>query len=440
MIPLRVLFFLVVLSISVACTSETEPQKAADITEINADTQEAEAQEAEKKDIASMSEQELEAYAAEIHERVLTLDTHDDIPFNFATPEVDPGVRGSGDRQVDIPQMKEGKLDVGVFIVYVGQTARTPENYEKAKADAMIKFDAIHRMAEMYPDDIEVALTAADVRRIHDSGKLVAGVAIENGFVIGKDLSLLKKYKELGANYMTIAHGGHNDISDSSTPRGNLGDGLEEHGGISEFGKEVIEEMNQVGIMVDVSHISKKASIQAAKLSRAPIIASHSSVRALCDVPRNMDDEQMLALKESGGVMNIVALGGYIKTNIDRRVAILNLRGTFGDWTGFGGLTEEEQAKYNEGMAAIDKKYPPATVADFVDHIDYAVNLIGIDHVGISSDFDGGGGIVGWDNAAESGNVTLELVKRGYTEEQIEKLWSGNYLRIWSEAERIAGM
>lgn len=390
------------------------------------------------KSVSEMTEEELLAHAASIHERVLTLDTHDDIPFDFATENVDPGIRGSGGRQVDLPKMREGKLDVGTFIVYVGQTARTPANYEKAKEDAMTKFNAIHRMADMYPDEIEVALTAADVMPIHESGKLVAALAIENGYVIGKDLSLLQKYKDLGANYITLAHGGHNDISDSSTPRPNLGDGREEHGGISDFGAEVIKEMNRVGIMVDVSHISKKASIEAAQLSAAPVIASHSSVTALCDVPRNMDDDQMLALKESGGVMNVVALGSFVKRDPARQVALSDLRTKYGGWTGIGNLSAEKKAEYERNRAKIDEEFPPASLSDFIDHIDYAVNLIGIDHVGISSDFDGGGGIDGWKDASESGNVTLELVRRGYSEEDIAKLWSGNYLRVWAEVERIA--
>lgn len=398
----------------------------------------AEVEEEALKPVSEMTEAELVAYAAGIHERVLTLDTHDDIPFNFATEMVDPGIRGSGRRQVDLPKMREGKLDVGTFIVYVGQTARTPSGYEKAKSDAMTKFNAIHRMAEMYPEEIEIAFTADDVMRIHNSGKLVAAVAIENGNVIGKDLSLLKKYKDLGANYITLSHGGHNEIADSSTPRANLGDGSEEHGGISDFGAEVIKEMNRVGIMVDVSHTSKKASIEAAKLSAVPVIASHSSVSALCTVPRNMDDEQMMALKESGGVMNIVALGSFIKHDPARREAILAVRKEFGGWPRIGNLTGEEKAEYDQKMANIDVEYPPANVADFVNHIDYAVELIGIDHVGISSDFDGGGGVIGWDDASETGNVTLELVRRGYSEEEIAKLWSGNYMRVWTEVERYA--
>ena len=185
-----------------------------------------------------MSDEESRALAAEIHTRVLTIDTHDDIPFTFATAEVDPGVRG--DRQVDIPKMEEGELDVAFFVVYVGQTERTPENYQRAKDDAMTKFNAIHRMTEMYPDRIELARSTADVVRINESGKRVAAIGIENGYVIGRDLSLLATYHELGARYITLAHGGHNDIADSSTPRENLGDGESEHDGVSAFGEEVI--------------------------------------------------------------------------------------------------------------------------------------------------------------------------------------------------------
>ena len=332
-----------------------------------------------------------------IHERVLTIDTHDDIPFSFATPEVDPGVRG--DRQVDLPKMREGGLDVGFFIVYVGQTARTPENYAQARADAMTKFDAIHRMTdEMYPAEIELAYSSDDVERIASSGKLVAAIGIENGYVIGTDLSLLETYHELGARYITLAHGGHNDIADSSTPREALGDGDSEHDGVSPFGEEVIAEMNRLGIMVDVSHISKAAMLDAARLSRAPIIASHSSARAIADHPRNMDDEQLLALRDTGGVIQTVALGAFVSDRADSA----------------------------------------ATLSDFVDHIDHAVGVVGIDHVGISSDFDGGGGVEGWNDASETFNVTLELVRRGYTESEIAQLWGGNLLRVWRDVERIA--
>lgn len=383
---------------------------------------------------AGMSDAEVRA----LHDRILTIDTHDDIPPNFATEEVDPL---DADRQVTIQKMEAGGLDVGFFIVYVGQTERTPENYARAEADAMTKFDAIHRMTEeMYPDRIELAYTADDVERIVAEGKLVAAIGIENGYVIGRDLSLLKTYHELGARYITLAHGGHNDIADSATPRDNLNDGPSEHGGISDFGEDVIAEMNRLGILVDVSHISKDAALDAMRLSRAPVIASHSSTRALADHPRNMDDETLMALAENGGVMQTVALGGYVKVRpeFDRaRRALWQEMGIEG-FRDFQNLSEEERAEYDRRVAELNERWPPADVSDFVDHIDHAVELIGIDHVGISSDFDGGGGIEGWSDASESPNVTAELVRRGYTEEEIAKLWGGNLLRVWREAERVA--
>ena len=387
----------------------------------------------------TMSEEELTAKARGIHENLLTIDTHDDIPLTFASEEVDPGVRG--DRQMDLPKMIEGGLDAGFFIVFVGQTERTPENYAKAKEDAMTKFNAIHRMTEeMYPEKIELAYTADDVVRINNSGKLVACIGIENGYVVGKDLSLLKKYHDLGARYITLAHNGHNDICDSANPREQLGDSESEHNGVSEFGKKVIAEMNRLGIMVDVSHISKKSMLDAVSLSKAPVIASHSSTRALCDVSRNMDDEQLQALKTNGGVMQTVALGNFVKNPPEKQTAMetlfeeLGVRGR----RAIRQLSDEKQAVYRKRRDEINEKWPPATVQDFVDHIDHAVKLIGIDHVGISSDFDGGGGIKGWKDASETFNVTLELVRRGYSEEEITKIWGGNLLRVWREVERVA--
>jgi membrane dipeptidase len=377
----------------------------------------------------------LVARALEIHRRVLTIDTHDDIPANFATPEVDPGVRG--DRQVDLPKMREGGLDVGFFIVYVGQGDRTPEGYDKAKADAMAKFEAIHRMTEqMHPGTIGLAYSPADVERIHKSGKLVAAIGIENGFVIGKDLSLISKYHSLGARYITLAHGGHNDIADSATPRPD--EPAAEHNGLSAFGRQVVAEMNRVGVMVDISHISKKAAMDAIAASNAPVIASHSGARAVNDHPRNLDDEALMALKKNGGVAQAVALGGFVRNDPpEKRAALEALRKELGI-TGFGrgSVPAEKRAEYDRRRAALDAKWPPPSVRDFVNHIDHMVKLVGIDHVGISSDFDGGGGIVGWNDASETPNVTIELVRRGYTEAQIAKLWGGNLLRVWKEVEK----
>lgn len=384
------------------------------------------------------SEQELVARAQAIHERITTIDTHDDIEDDFATAAVDPL---NADRQVTLEKMEAGGLDVAFFIVYVGQTERTPHNYAEAKAGAVAKFDAIHRMAdEMYPDRIEIAYSPADVERIVGEGKLATVIGIENGYVIGKDLSLLQDYFARGGRYVTLAHSGHNDIADSSTPNARLGDGEEEHGGLSAFGEEVVAEMNRLGMMVDVSHISKKAALHAMRVSRAPVIASHSSARALADVPRNMDDETLRALAENGGVMQTVALGGYVKVRPEfdeARSALFEEMG-IDSYAAFRGLSVERRAEYDRRVEELNDRWPPADVSDFVDHIDHAVQLVGVDHVGISSDFDGGGGISGWNDASESFNVTVELVRRGYSEEDIAKLWGGNLMRVWREVERVA--
>ena len=380
------------------------------------------------------AERDLAERARAIQDSVITIDTHDDIPGNFASAEVDPL---DAQRQVNLTKMKDGGLDVAFFAVFVGQTPRTPENYAKAKASAMEKFDAIHRMTEkMYPGLIEIAYTPADVRRIHESGKLVAAIGIENGYVIGKDLGLVKKYYDLGARYMTLAHTRNNDICDSSTDP----DGPEHHG-LSAFGRKVVAEMNRVGMMVDVSHVSKECMMQATAASNAPVIASHSSTSALADVPRNMDDEQLEAVKKNGGVVQIVAFDSYVKAPAPEKLAAIDsVRAKLGltERGAFRSMPADKRAIYDSEMATIQKKWPKATVQEFVNHIDHAVKLIGIDHVGISSDFDGGGGVTGWSDASETRNVTTELVKRGYTTEQIRKLWGGNVLRVWSECDSLA--
>lgn len=418
-----------------------------------------------------------------IHERVLTLDTHKDISAALATSRsgdderareayrkrFDPTVRGSN--QVDFPKSREGGYDCAFYVVYVGQGRVDGGGFVQAKRQALLKFNAIHRMAEKYPEHIEIAYTPDDVRRIHASGRLVACIGIENGYPMGDDIALIKRFKELGAGYMGITHTGHNQLGDSSSPGWYATEDEPErvmHGGLSELGREAVAEINRQGIMVDISHAGKQTMLEILEVSQAPVIASHSSVYALRDHNRNLDDEQLLALKENGGVMQTVALGNYVKDPAPRREAIVALReemglpadggrGGRGGRGGGGGrrggvaaeqpeLTDEDraerealQAEFERRVAEeIDPEFPPANVEDFVDHIDYAVNLIGIDHVGISSDFDGGGGIDGWDNATETFNVTHELVKRGYTEEEIAKIWSGNLLRVWREVEEVA--
>ena len=384
------------------------------------------------------------AKARAIHDRVMTLDTHVDInPANFTAERNYTTRQGT---QVDLPKMEAGGLDAVFFIVYVGQDEDlTPAGFAKARAQAMEKFAAIHRLTDTIASSrIGLAVTAEDARRIYASGRKVALIGVENAYPVGTDITTVKTFADLGARYMSLAHNGHNHLSDSNTGER---DNTWPNGGMSPLGKDVIREMNRWGIMVDISHPSKQSMMQALEVSKAPIIASHSAVRALCNHSRNLDDEQLLGLKKNGGVAQLVAFSGYVKCGQDspeRAQALTALRERYGMGQrrgGFQGLSDSARAAFQRDMQELNKQYPPpprATVADFVNHIDYAVKLIGIDHVGISSDFDGGGGVDGWNNAEETFNVTLELVKRGYTGEQISKLWSGNLLRVMEENEKVA--
>ncbi|MAU26837.1 MAG: peptidase M19 [Muricauda sp.] len=401
------------------------------------------------------STENLEEKAKAIHDRVITVDTHIDINVKNFTDSVNYTQRLQ--TQVDLPKMKEGGLDVGWFIVYTGQDSLNAEGYAKAAANAEAKFRAIHRLCEEFaPDQIGLALNSDDVRRIVGEGKLVAMIGVENAYPIGEDLSNFEKYHEWGARYISLSHNGHSQFCDSNT-----GEENDEwlYNGLSELGKEAVFEMNRLGMMIDVSHPSKESMKQMVALSKAPIIASHSSARALCDHSRNLDDEQLLLLKENGGVVQTVAFSAYLSTEKHKaRAAYMkevyqkvadSLGIEWYDRSQFRELTDAQKATFIENypkvlniskeLVADDPKAPEAVnVSDFVDHIDYMVDLIGIDHVGISSDFDGGGGIEGWSDASETFNVTLELVKRGYTEEEIAKLWGGNLLRVLDEVQSVA--
>jgi membrane dipeptidase len=371
---------------------------------------------------------------------LITLDTHIDIPLDYATATADPLT--SPDLQGSLTKMAAGGLDAGFFIVYVGQTARTPEGYAQAQADALTKFAAIHRMAEeLYPDRIEIAYDAAEVPRIAAAGKLVAAIGIENGFSLGPNLEMLDRYYELGGRYVGLVHNGDNDLARSAQPRAELGDAAEPDTGVTELGAAAIARMNRLGIMVDVSHGSKQTALDAIRLSSAPVIASHSSVAALNAHPRNLDDETLRALAAKGGVVQIVAFDGYLKRQPAERAAAmreLNQRVGLAANGRVSALPPEQRAAYDEGLRDIEARWPAARVAELVDHIDYAVKLIGIDHVGIASDFDGGGGIADWNDASETANVTAELRARGYSEDDVAKIWSGNLLRVWREVERTA--
>lgn len=381
--------------------------------------------------------------AARIHGAVIAIDTHVDIPSTFATDIYDPGKKGTYPVQVDLPRMREGGLDAVFFVVYAGQGARDDAGHAGAAAEAFAKFAAIRRMTDnQYTDEIGLARSAADIRRLHGEGKLVALIGIENGYVIGRSPELLDVYYALGARYLGLVHNGHNDIADSALPQERFADRANEeggeHGGLSDFGRALVARANDLGLMIDVSHASKAAALEAIELSRAPVIASHSSVHALHPHPRNMTDEEIKALAAKGGVIQIVAFDAYLHEVPEEKLAARReLAASLGltSLDAFFGASDETKRKFADGVAALDVKWPRATVSTLVDHIDHAVQLVGIDHVGISSDFQGGGGIEGWSHAGETLNVTVELVRRGYTEEEIGKLWGENLMRVMDAAE-----
>jgi membrane dipeptidase len=395
----------------------------------------------------------LVARARAIHDRVMTLDTHVDISPRAFLRDSANYVTGVARNQVDLPKMEAGGLDAAFLIVYVGQ-ARTIDSTTMAAAyaAAMEKFTAIHRFTDsLAPTRVGLARTAEDARRIYASGRKVIFIGIENGFPVGSDLTRIKQFADLGGRYLSLAHNGHSQLSDSNTGER---DGVWLHNGLSPLGREAIKELNKWGVMIDISHPSKQSMMQTLQLTRAPIIASHSAARAICDHSRNLDDEQLRGIKANGGVVQTVAFNAYVKCNparnAERQAAIAALRNQF-DIMGstqaeisaaIEALPPERRNAYLAAQEDITvRRYPAdprATVKDFVDHIDYMVKLIGIDHVGISSDFDGGGGVVGWENATETFNVTLELVRRGYAERDIEKIWSGNLLRVLTEVQRVA--
>ena len=358
--------------------------------------------------------------AKKIHSKVIVLDTHNDFDVKNFTDSINYSQNTRS--KVNIPKMVKGGLDVSWLIVYTGQGELNKNGYKKAAINAQAKFDAINRLVYDYaPNKIGLATTSKEVESLVKLGKKVAMIGVENAYPIGEDLNEIRRYAKLGARYMSLAHNGHNQFSDSNT--GEF-DNTSKHNGISELGKKAIDSMNYYGIMVDISHPSKEAIRQTITYSKAPVIASHSSARALSDHPRNLDDEQLLWVKENGGVVQTVALALFV--NKVKHEKYLNA------------IENLEDKSNKEDLEKLKKEFPPVNISDFVDHIDYIKNKIGIDHVGISSDFDGGGGIEGWQDASETFNVTLELVKRGYTEEEISKIWSGNLLRVLDEVQEIS--
>ncbi|MEL6254430.1 MAG: dipeptidase [Bacteroidota bacterium] len=383
-------------------------------------------------------EEKLVQKALEIHDRVLTVDTHADTPLRMIQPGFDmserhdPNETGS---KVDYPRMKEGGLDAIFFAAFVAQDIRDDEGNTRAKDLCLQMIDSVVTSTTRNSDIVGLAINPDDAYALEKEGKRAIYIGIENGYPIGDDLSNVELYYNKGIRYITLVHSSNNDLADSATdPEG------PEHGGISEFGSEVVKEMNRLGIMVDVSHGNDSVFYDAIAMSKAPIIASHSNARAVTPHDRNMTDEMLKLMAENGGVVQLTMLADYLRTappNPVRDSAVAALRASMKPPAE---MTTEERSALRKSFQELNEKYPapPATVEHVADHIDHIVKVAGIDHVGIGCDFDGGGGIEGVFDASEVMNITIELVKRGYTEEQIEKIWGGNLIRVFKEVQAVA--
>jgi membrane dipeptidase len=379
-------------------------------------------------------EERIDRKAEKLHGEMLTVDTHCDTPMRLARGGFNPGVRNDNGC-VDFPRMKEGGLDAMFFAIFIGQGPRTAEAFETEHHNTLRTFDSVKVNVERNSDLAGIALTHDDALKLKAEGKSAIFLGIENGYPVGTDISRIKQYYDLGARYITLCHSSNNDICDSSTDKGGP-----EHGGLSPFGEEVVREMNRVGMLVDVSHISDESFYDVLNISKAPVIASHSSARALCESPRNLDDDMLLALKNNGGVIQICLLSDYLKQpepNPEFDEKVRELREKWNNNT--EEMTDEMREQRWREFSELKNKYVKlATVADAVNHIQHVVDIIGIDYVGIGSDFDGGGGIEGCRDVSTMSNITRELIRRGYSREDIAKIWGGNVMRVMDEARALA--
>ena len=352
--------------------------------------------------------------AKKLHTKIITLDSHCDTPMffpqgiNFASR--DPKIL------VDLHKMTEGHLDASIMVAYLEQQERDEASLQNATAKANQILTQIEEMVAKNCTAVDIAYTPDDLWRLKRAGKRAIMLGIENGYAIGNDIHNVEAFRKRGVVYMTLCHNGDNDICDSA--RGN-----HEHGGVSEFGKQVIAEMNRVGMMVDLSHAAEASFYDALQLSQTPIVCSHSSARALCDHPRNLTDDQMRALAKAGGVAQVTLYHGFlVKDSVDFNPNC--------QWS----TVNCQLSTVNCQLSTVNCQHE-ATILDAIDHLNHMVNIMGIEHVGIGTDFDGDGGIRGCASASELINFTRRLLRERYTEEQIQMIWGGNFLRIMKQVQ-----
>ena len=380
-------------------------------------------------------EQDVLQKARQIQRKIVTFDSHVDVPV---------GLDGStdGTSQFDLVKAERGHLNGAALAVFVPQTKRTEENYQRARADADKKYEAVVKVAKQNPNRAGLAYSPADVRSLAKQGKFAVVISFLNAYPLGKDLSQIDSWYDKGVRIFGFNHAGNNDWADSSRPVAGFGDKPDENGGLTDLGKQAVAKLNEKGILIDVSQLSSKALADTLALTKAPVAATHSGVKGIVDNSRNLSDEELQAVAKNGGVVSIVAFSAYLHPlPQDIQDKVRALRTEYGlpekDDSAQQSWPAEKQKEFSTRWHEILASAPKATLAQLVESVDYAVKRIGIDHVGISSDFNHGGGVTGWNNEGEAQNVTAELLRHGYTEAQIAKLWGGNFLRVWTEAQSV---
>ncbi|MFO7862500.1 MAG: dipeptidase [Salinivirgaceae bacterium] len=383
--------------------------------------------------ITGCKSQTLDEKTKRIHAKALTVDSHTDTPLRFTRDNFSIADYHNGREthsSLDLPRMEQGGLDAVFIAAFISQKKRDDEGLEQANKQTHTIIDSIYAQVNANSNKVAVATTAQDAYTNEANNKKSFYIGIENGYALGGDINQVDAFYNRGVRYITLCHTKNNSLCDSSND-------TTEHNGLSDYGSEVVKRMNSLGMMIDVSHISDKSFADVLEISSAPVIASHSNARAVCDHVRNMTDEMLVKLAENGGVIQVCLLSDYVRPPVKqpkRDSAFDALRQKYNNYKG---LSDEVYAQAVKEWYETRREYPQilATVADLVDHIDHIVDVAGIDHVGIGSDFDGGGALEDCFDVSEMQNITKELIVRGYSEEEIIKIWGGNFMRVFREVE-----
>jgi len=372
--------------------------------------------------------------AAVLHDNLLTLDAHLDTPALFHRDGYDFSKRGSFEKDrtnVDLPRLQEGQLDGGFWVIYTAPGPLNEAAYIAARTSAILRQASIREMAAKYSDSVELAFEAADAARIHEAGKVIVFQSMENAYPLGEDITLLETFYVGGLRMLGLVHFESNQFADSSTD-----DPL--HGGLSELGKDLVREANRLGMIVDASHASDDALRDMMEVSSTPVILSHSGPDGVFEHARNVPDELLIQLAESGGVVHVNAFGGYLEElqpTAERVAALEALNAEYG--SNFAEMSDEQLSAYRAARIALEGELPAprSSFEKYMEHLLYTLDLVGVDHVGIGADWDGGGGVDGMAEVSDVPKITQALLDAGYSAEDIEKIWSGNVLRLLSDIE-----